>query len=99
MTVGEVGAEGGDLLRAGAEVVVDDVEDHAEPRGVRRVDEPREAVGAAVGRMRREGVEPVVAPAAVPREGRDRHQLDRRHAELAQRRQVLDRAVEGARRR
>ena len=32
VAVGEVGAEGGDLLGAGAEVVVDDVEDHAEAR-------------------------------------------------------------------
>src|ERR1700750_1017346 len=46
--------------------------------------------------MRRVGVEPVVAPAPFAREGRDRHQLDRRHAELAEAVEVRNRAAEGA---
>ena len=63
---------------------------------MRGVDEPREPVRAAVGRVRRAGVDAVVAPAALAGERRDRHQLDRGDAELAQRREVRDRAVEGA---
>ena len=49
VAVGEVRPERGDRLGAGADVVVDDVEDDAEALRVRRVDEPREAVRAAVG--------------------------------------------------
>ena len=82
--LGEVRAERGDRLGAGAEVVVDDVQDHAEAFAVRGVDEPREPVRTAVRRMRRERVDAVVAPVAVAREGRDGHQLDRGDAELAQ---------------
>jgi hypothetical protein len=65
-------------------VVIDDVEDDAEPVGVRLVDELRELSGPAVDGVRRVGVDPVVAPVAVAGEGRDRHQLDRRDAELFQ---------------
>ena len=64
---------------------------------MRRVDEPREPCRAAVGRMRRGGVEPVVPPAAVAGVRRDRHQLDRGDAELTQLPQPRDDAVEGAR--
>src|SRR3954447_25133853 len=69
----------------------------ARPSGPPRARGPRTACGPAVGRVRREAVEPVVAPAAIPRESRDGHDLDCGHPELAQRRQVLDRAVEGTR--
>ena len=61
---------------------------------MRGVDEAREPVRPAVRRMRREGVEPVVAPVAIPGERRDGHRLDRRDAELAQLREARDHAVE-----
>ena len=80
----------------GPDVVVDDVEDHGEPGRVRRVDEAREPVRAAVGAVRREGEHAVVAPAALAREGRDRHQLDRGHAELGELRQARGGRVERA---
>ena len=92
--VGEVRAERAQPLVPGADVVVDDVEHDAESLAVRGVDEPRQARRAAVGRVRGEGIEPVVAPAAVAREGRDRHQLDRSHTELAQAGEARDDAVE-----
>ena len=60
------------------------------------VDEARERLGAAVGRLRRAQVDAVVAPAARARELGDRHQLDGGDAELGERRQVRDRAVERA---
>ncbi len=96
VAVREIGSEGGDRLRAGADVVVDDVEDHSEPLPVRRIDEASEPVRPAVHGMCREVVQPVVAPVAVAGEGRDGHQLDRRDAELAQAAQPRDDAVEGA---
>ena len=50
---GEVRAERAQRLVPGADVVVDDVEDDAEPFVVRRVDEPRQPLRAAVGNVRR----------------------------------------------
>ena len=94
VAVGEVRAEGADRLRAGADVVVDDVEDHAQPGAVRSVDEAREPLGTTVSGVRRVGIHPVVAPAAFAGERRDGHQLDRRDAELSQPDEVRDRRVE-----
>ena len=82
VAVGEVGAEGGDRLRARAEMVVDHVEDHGKAGAVRGIDEAGEAVRDRRRRDAAREVEAVVAPAAVPGEGGDRHQLDRRDAEL-----------------
>ena len=59
------------------------------------VDEPRETRRPAVGTVRRKRVEAVVAPPALARKGRDGHQLDRRHAELAERPQPRHDAGEG----
>ena len=94
----EVGTEGLQRLRAGgADVVVDHVEQHGEAGGVGRVDEPGEALGAAVGGVRGRQVDAVVAPAVAAGELGDGHQLDRGDAELAQGGEVLDRRREGAR--
>jgi len=76
-----------------ADVVVDDVEDHAEPGGVRGVDEARELFRPAVRLVRGARVEPVVAPAACAGERRDRHELDRRDAELAETGETREDAV------
>ncbi len=100
VAVGEVRAERRQRLVARrADVVVDDVEDHAEAVGVRGVDEALEAERAAVGRLRGAEVDAVVAPAVVAGELGDWHDLDRRHAELGELRQVLDRGIEGPLRR
>ena len=94
---GEVRAEGGQRLGAGgADVVVDDVEDHGQAGGVGGVDEPLEPLRAAVGGLRGRHVDAVVAPAAAARELGHRHQLDRGDAELAQPGQVRDRRLERA---
>ena len=63
---------------------------------MRRVDEARKPLGAAVRSVGSKGVEAVVAPAALAREGGHGHQLDRGHAELAERGQTGDDGVEGA---
>ena len=52
--------------------------------------------GPAVGVVRRRRVHAVVTPAALAREGRDRHQLDRGHPELARAPAGADRGVERA---
>ena len=93
----EVRPERAQRLVPRAEVVVDDVEHDGEALTMGGVDEARQPLRTAVGGVRREGVEPVVAPAAVAREGRHRHQLDCGDAELAQPAQARDHAVERAR--
>ena len=77
-------------------VVVDDVEDHLDPRGVQRLHHRLELLDLAGGRvagLRGEEADRVVAPVvaqapldepAVVDEGVHRHQLDGRHAEALQ---------------
>ena len=96
MAVGEVRPVRSEQLRPRPDVVVDDVEDHRQPGRVRRVDEAREPERTAVGPVRRGGEHAVVAPAALAGEGRDRHQLDRRDAQLGELGQARRRRVEGA---
>src|SRR5665213_1300299 len=62
------------------EVVVDDVQQHAQPARVRGVDERLELIGRAVGVLRGEWEHAVVAPVARTARLRQRHQLDRGHA-------------------
>ena len=92
--VGEVRAEGAQRFVARADVVVDDVEHNAKTLVVRCVDEACKPLRPAVGLVRRRRVQPVVAPAARAGKRRDRHHLDRGHAELRERAQVPDRRVE-----
>ena len=77
-------------------MVVDDVEQHGQALAVGGVDEPLQALRAAVGLVRGADVDAVVAPAVAAGERGHRHQLDRRDPELAQAAQVLDRGVERA---
>src|SRR5690606_14587132 len=94
--VGEVGPEGGEVVPGRAEVVVDDVHHYADASRVAGVDESLEAVGAAVGVVRGEQVDAVVAPAAVAGELGHGQQLDGVDAELDEVGQAGDGAVEGA---
>ncbi len=96
-TFGQIRAEGGDRVGAGAHVVVDDIEDHSQPRRVGGGDEAGEALGTAIGGMGRRGVDTVVTPAVVAGEGGDRHDLDRRDAKLAELAQPRDGPLERAR--
>jgi hypothetical protein len=97
VAVGQVGPEGLECRDAArADVVVDDVEHHGDARSVCRVDEGSEGLRAAVAAVRRRQIDPVVAPAAHPREVGHRHQLDGRDAELRERRQSLGGRREGA---
>ena len=79
-----------------AEVIIDDVEQHHDAGGVGRVDQRLEVVRAAIGVGGRVGQHAVVAPVAVTREGGDRHDLDRRHAEIGEVAEPVDGGTEGA---
>ena len=69
-------------VRVGGEVPGNPVEDDADPRGVRGVDERAEIVRRAEAAGRREPARRLIAPAQVERVLRDRQQLDVREAEL-----------------
>ena len=76
--VGEIGgAEASQITPIGAEVVVDDVEQHRHAQGMGRVHQSTEVVGRAVTTGRGEEVDAVVSPVATAGEVGDRHQLDR----------------------
>jgi len=72
-------------------MVVDDIHDDAKAAPVAGVDEGLEPLGSAVGRLRREEVHPVVAPAAAAGKLMRRHELDVRHAQPHEMVEALDR--------
>ncbi len=86
--VGEIGREVGEGIAFGADVVVDDVEHHGQTMPVSRIHQPFQSDRAAVGVLRRERIDAVVAPVARAGKLGDRHQLDGRDAEIAERGQV-----------
>jgi len=85
-----------EIIAVRPEMVVDDVEDEHEAETVRGIDQRLQFIGRAVGRRRRVGQHAVVAPVAGARKLRDRHQLDRGDAELAQPGQRLAHPIEAA---
>ncbi len=87
--LGEVRTEGVERRSTrGAHVVVDHVEDHGQSRLVRRAHQLRQLVRSAVGGLRGRQVNTVVSPPVPPGELGHGHDLDRRHAELGQRREL-----------
>ncbi len=78
------------------EVVVDDVDDHAEAPGVARVDERLEPVGPPVGVVGSEEVDAVVSPAPLATGLGHREQLDGIHAEFDEVVEVGDGPFEGS---
>ena len=82
--VEEVVGIGVQIVPVRPEVVVDDVEHHHQPARMRRVDEGLQIVRRAVGLVRRVEQDAIIAPAAIARELRERHQLDRRDAGLGE---------------
>ena len=95
--VGEVGPVLVQHAADRADVVVDDVEDHAEPGAVGGVDEAGQRVGAAVRVLHGRPEHAVVAPVAVAGELVERHQLDVGDAEHGQAVELTDGGVERAR--
>ena len=78
-----------EIVSLGSEMVVDDIDEHHQPAAVRRLDQKLEVVGLAVAGFGCEQVGAVIAPVEAARRLRKRHQLDRRHAELDQRVELL----------
>ena len=93
---GEVGAEDAEVVARWAQVVVHDVEAHADTGVVGGVDEAHEGVGASVGLMDGPQADSVVAPSGSAGEGGQRHELDDVDAQLGQVAQAGDGAVQGA---
>ena len=62
LALGEVGAEAGQVVTGGAEVVVDDVEQDRQPERVRPVDEGLEVPGPPVGPCGPEPLAPFLSP-------------------------------------
>ncbi len=96
VATGEVRAELVEVRAGRPEVVVDHVEQHGEASRVAGVDEPLEAVRAAVGLVHSAPQDTVVTPALDAVEAVDRHDLDERDAEIHQVVELLDRRVERA---
>ena len=71
-----------EVVAVGAEVVVDGVEDHADPLGVRRVHQGAQVVRMAVGARGRVEEHAVVAPVPAAREVGQRHDLDGRDTQV-----------------
>ncbi|CAM5681612.1 hypothetical protein STENM327S_05756 [Streptomyces tendae] len=94
--VGEVRAEGGQVVAGRAQVVVHHVQDHAEAERVRPVDEPFQRLGPAVRLVHRPQRDPLVPPAMPSGEGAQRHQLDVGDAQAHQVFEALGGGVEGA---
>ena len=90
----EVSAELAQVVPLRAEVVVDDVEIDRQPLGMAGVDQPMQALRAAVAVLRRVGEHAVVSPVARARELADRHDLDGRDAQLAEVAQPRDHSFE-----
>ena len=95
VAIGEVRTELAEVVALRAEVVVDDVQEDAEAVGMGGVDQPAQAAGAAVGRLRCVEMDAVVPPVARAGELGHRHDLDRGDAEVHQVRQVRDDGLEG----
>ena len=84
MGAGEVRAELRQVVALWALVVVDDIQDHAQPAGMAGVDEGHETLRTAIGRVHRVLADAVVTPALRPGEVCDGHHLDGLHPQLHQ---------------
>ena len=85
-------------MPAGPKVVIDHIEQHGEPFAVGGVDQPLQALWAAIGVVRRVQVDAVIAPAPASRKLGDGHELDMGDAELDQMIEALNRGLERPRR-
>ena len=95
VAIGEVRPELRQVVARRPEVVVDHVEDRAEPARVAGIDQTLEPVGTAVDVPGREQVDPVVAPAEPAGELGHRHDLDVGHAQRLEVIEPLDGGFEG----
>ena len=92
----EVRRVGREVIPLGAEMVVDDVEQHGDAAAVRGLDEGLEILRPAVARVGRVSVDAVVAPAPAAGKIADRHDLEGGDAEFGQVIELLDSGLERA---
>jgi hypothetical protein len=72
------------IISRGTEVVVDHIQEHHHAKGVSALHEPFEIVRRPVCGVGCERKNPVIAPIATTRKFSDRHEFDRRDAEIAE---------------
>ena len=85
-----------EVIAVGAEVVVDGVEDHADPLGVRGVHQGAQVVRMPVGARGRVEEHAVVTPVPAAREIGQRHDLDGRDAQVLEVVELVDGGEERA---
>jgi hypothetical protein len=91
-----VRAVGAQVVAVRPQVVVDHIENDRKSEAVGLVHKAAQVVGPAVAPRWSKQLHAIVSPVPLSGEVGDRHQLDRRHAELRQVRQLLGRRGEGA---
>ncbi len=79
-----LGREFGDVVAIRAEVVVDDIQDHAEAERMRAIDKTAKIVGSAVEMRGREQLDAVVAPTEAAREFGHGHHFQNGYAGLGE---------------
>ncbi len=94
---GEIRAELAEVIARRTEVVVHHVQQHGETPPVTGVHQRLQAIGTAIGLMRRIQIDTVIAPAVFTGKGTNRHDLHMGHAQLNQMVQSFDGALEGPR--
>src|SRR2546427_3945505 len=99
MSIGEVRAEIAKVVAHRARVVVDDVENDAYTGGMTVVDQLLETRWTPIGVVRSEEIHTVIPPPPIARQLGDWHELDGVDAERDEVGEMVDDAVEGARRR
>src|SRR4029434_5867116 len=67
------------IVPIGAEVIVDDIEKHADAKSVSTIDKPSEIIGLTVQAGRRVKVDPVIPPPEPTRQIRYGHPFSTRH--------------------
>ncbi len=80
--------EFGDVVSVGTQMVVDHIQDHAQPQRVRPIDKAPEIVGAAIDMRRREPLHAVVTPTESAGKFGHRHHFQDRDAGFSQLRQL-----------
>ena len=80
----EVRSVGAEVIPLWSEMIVDHVEEHGDSALVRRFDEALEVLRAAVARIGRIGIDPIIAPSPAAAKIGDRHDFDRSDAEFGE---------------
>ena len=97
MRVGEEGRRiAAEIISLGAEMIVDDVEEHHQPAQMCFVDQRLQIIGPAIGAVGRIPQHAIIAPAAAAGEIGQRHQLERGDAGRDEMIELVDHGAIGA---